>query len=120
MLTPAGDIQELPRGATPLDFAYSIHTEVGHRCRGAKVNGRIVSLNYTLKSADRVEILTAKQGRPSRDWLNPQLGYLVTSRAKAKVRHWFKHQNREQNIADGCALMDREFQHPTEVIQNKN
>ncbi|MEN8133774.1 MAG: bifunctional (p)ppGpp synthetase/guanosine-3',5'-bis(diphosphate) 3'-pyrophosphohydrolase, partial [Pseudomonadota bacterium] len=110
VLTPAADIQELPRGATPLDFAYSIHTEVGHCCRGAKVNGRIVSLNYTLKSGDRVEILTAKQGRPSRDWLNPQLGFLITSRAKAKVRHWLKHQNREQNVADGRSLIDREFQ----------
>ncbi|MCP4408344.1 MAG: bifunctional (p)ppGpp synthetase/guanosine-3',5'-bis(diphosphate) 3'-pyrophosphohydrolase, partial [Gammaproteobacteria bacterium] len=110
VLTPTGDIQELPRGATPLDFAYSIHTEVGHRCRGAKVNGRIVSLNYSLKSGERVEILTAKQARPSRDWLNPQLGFLITSRAKAKVRHWLKHQNREQNIADGRGLMDREFQ----------
>ena len=109
ILTPKGDVQDLPRGATPLDFAYSIHTQVGHRCRGAKVNGRIVPLTYTLQSGERVEILTAKQRRPSRDWLNPHLGYLHTSRARAKVRHWFKEQDREHNIHEGRITVEREL-----------
>ena len=106
--TPRGDIVDLPAGSTPLDFAYQIHTQVGHRCRGAKVNGRIVPLTYAVRSGDRIEVLTARHPRPSRDWLNPNLGYLGSSRSRAKVRHWFKHQDRERNVADGQDIWDRE------------
>ena len=106
--TPRGDIVDLPAGSTPLDFAYQIHTQVGHRCRGAKVNGRIVPLTYTVRSGDRIEVLTTRNPRPSRDWLNPNLGYLGAARSRAKVRHWFKHQDRERNVADGQDIWDRE------------
>jgi len=109
--TPRGDIIDLPVGATPIDFAYHVHTEVGHRCRGAKVNGRLVSLDYKLKTGDQVEILTAKRGGPSRDWLNPNLGLVNTQRARAKVKRWFKKQAREENIAQGKTLLDRELKH---------
>ncbi len=109
VLTPRGDVVDLPYGSTPVDFAYYIHTEVGNRCRGAKVNGRIVPLNYALKNGEQVEILTAKRGGPSRDWLNVHLGYLKTSRARSKVRHWFKHRNHEENISQGRATLDREL-----------
>ncbi len=109
VLTPKGDAIDLPVGATPIDFAYYIHTEVGHRCRGAKVNGRIVPLNYQLNNGEQIEILTAKRGGPSRDWLNVHLGYLKTSRARAKVRYWFKHQNYEENVSQGRAILDREL-----------
>jgi len=109
VLTPGGDIVDLPQGATPLDFAYHIHSEVGHRCRGAKVDGRMVPLGYELKSGEQVEILTAKHGGPSRDWLNPHLGYLTTSRARSHVRHWFKQQDYEQHIMDGRNILDREL-----------
>ena len=107
--TPRGDIVDLPAGSTPLDFAYQIHTQVGHRCRGAKVDGRIVPLTYVVRSGDRIEVLTARQPRPSRDWLNPNLGYLGSPRSRAKVRHWFKHQDRERNVADGQEIWDREL-----------
>ena len=107
--TPRGDVVDLPAGSTPLDFAYQIHTEVGHRCRGAKVDGRIVPLTYTVRSGDRIEVLTARQPRPSRDWLNPNLGYLGSARSRAKVRHWFKHQDRERNVADGQEIWEREL-----------
>jgi len=110
VLTPDGEIKDLPRGATPLDFAYSVHTEVGHCCRGAKVNGRIVPLTYRLNSGEQVEILTAKDGRPSRDWLNPNLGYLSTPRARVKVRNWFKGQDRERHIQEGREIAERELQ----------
>jgi len=90
VFTPKGRVVELPRGATPLDFAYYIHTEIGHRCRGAKINGHIVPLNYALHNGEQIEILTAKQGAPSRDWLNLQNGYLHSHRAREKVRNWFK------------------------------
>lgn len=109
VLTPKGEIVDLPQGATPLDFAYAVHTQVGHRCRGAKVNGRIVTLNYELRNGDQVEILTAKQGGPSRDWLSPHLGYLKTSRARDRVRHWFKQQDVQKNLDAGRALLDREL-----------
>ncbi len=109
VLTPQGDIIDLPAGSTPIDFAYYIHTEVGHRCRGAKINGRIVPLNYQLKNGDQIEILTAKRGGPSRDWLNSHLGYLKTSRARAKVRHWFKYQNYEENVSQGRTILEREL-----------
>lgn len=108
-LTPAAKIIDLPMGATPLDFAYAVHSEVGHRCRGARVNGKIVPLTYTLKNADQVEILTAREGAPSRDWLNPHSGYLQSSRAKSRVRTWFRHQDSEQNATDGRAILDREM-----------
>ncbi len=107
--TPRGDIVDLPAGSTPLDFAYQIHTEVGHRCRGAKVDGRIVPLTYTVRSGDRIEVLTTRHPRPSRDWLNPNLGYLGSARSRAKVRHWFKHQDRKRNVADGQEIWDREL-----------
>src|SRR5207245_2170483 len=89
VLTPQGRVVDLPRGATPVDFAYALHTDIGHRCRGAKVNGAIVPLDYRLKNAESVEIITAKTGGPSRDWLNPALGYIKSSRARHKVRQWF-------------------------------
>ncbi|MBF2759464.1 MAG: bifunctional (p)ppGpp synthetase/guanosine-3',5'-bis(diphosphate) 3'-pyrophosphohydrolase [Ectothiorhodospiraceae bacterium AqS1] len=107
--TPRGDIFDLPMGSTPLDFAYQVHTQVGHRCRGAKVNGRIVPLTHILRSGDQIEILTAPQPRPSRDWLNPNLGYLGNPRSRASVRNWFKQQDRERNIVDGQEIWDREI-----------
>lgn len=108
VFTPAGAIIDLPQGATPLDFAYQIHSEIGHRCRGAKVNGNLVSLTYTLNTGEQVEILTAKHPNPSRDWLNSHLGYLKTARAKAKVHHWFRLQDYDKNVIDGQALLERE------------
>lgn len=110
VFSPKGDIVDLPVGATPLDFAYHIHTELGHRCRGAKVNGSIVPLTYVLQTGQQVEILTVKKGGPSRDWLNPHLGYLKTSRARHKVQHWFKQQNAEANIAAGRTQFERDIQ----------
>ena len=109
VLTPQGRVVDLPRGATPVDFAYVVHTDLGHRTRGAKVDGSIVPLNYKLQNGQRVEILAAKQGAPSRDWLNPNLGYLQSSRARAKVRHWFRYQNFEEDIAQGRARLDKEL-----------
>jgi GTP pyrophosphokinase len=109
VFTPQGDVVNLAHGATPLDFAYHVHTEVGHRCRGAKVNGSIVPLTYTLQTGERVEVLTSKEGSPKRDWLQPGLGYLRTSRARAKVQHWFRAQAREENIDAGRHLLEREF-----------
>ncbi len=107
--TPKGDIIDLPAGSTPIDFAYHIHTEVGHRCRGAKVNGKIVSLDYQLQNGDQVEILTAKHGGPSRDWLNPHLGYIKTSRARQKIRQWFRRQGRAESVAQGRQLLEKEL-----------
>ncbi len=109
--TPAGDIIDLPAGSTPIDFAYHIHTEVGHRCRGAKVNEKWVGLNHRLKTGDRVEIITAKKASPSRDWLNPALGFVVTSRARSKIRRWFRRQNREKSISQGRDFVERELKH---------
>ena len=110
VLTPAGKIIDLVKGSTPLDFAYAIHTEIGHRCRGAKVNGRIAPLTYTLKSGDQVQILTAKDGGPNHNWIDLNLGYLKTSAAIGKVRSWFKNQQQAQNIATGKAILDKEIQ----------
>jgi GTP pyrophosphokinase len=110
VFTPKGNIVDLPAGATPLDFAYDIHTDVGHRCRGAKVNGQMVPLTHPLKTGDRVEVLTVKQGGPSRDWLSPHLGYLHTSKARTRVIHWFREQNLETSIAEGRVVLEREFQ----------
>ena len=109
VFTPRGDIIDLPAGATPIDFAYHVHTEVGHRCRGAKIGGKLVSLDYTLKTGDQVDILTAKRGGPSRDWLNPHLSLVKTQRARSKIRRWFKLQARDQNIATGKTILDREL-----------
>lgn len=108
VLTPQGRIIDLPRGATPLDFAYAVHTAIGHRCRGAKVDGVMVSLTTPLASGQQVEILTAREGRPSRDWLNPNLGYLKTASARAKIRRWLKQQDHEAHVAQGRAVLERE------------
>jgi len=107
--TPRGDIIDLSLGSTPIDFAYLVHTEVGNRCRGAKVNGKLVSLDYKLKTGDQVEILTAKRGGPSRDWLNPHLGLVNSQRARSKIRQWFKKQAREHNLSQGKTLLEKEF-----------
>ncbi len=109
VFTRDGHVIDLQVGATPLDFAYHIHTEVGHGCRGAKVNGRIVPLTYKLQTGEQVDIMTAKGGVPSRDWMNPASGYLGTSRALAKVRHWFKQQDRSGNLSEGKVLLEREL-----------
>ncbi len=109
VFTRDGHVVNLQAGATPLDFAYHIHTEVGHRCRGAKVNGRIVPLISALKTGDRVEILTAKESIPRRDWLQASEGYIVTPRARQKIQHWFRQQAREDNATAGRALLEKEF-----------
>lgn len=109
VFTPTGDIIDLPQGATPLDFAYHIHSEVGHRCRGAKIDGKLVPLTYQLQTGERVEILTAKQANPGRDWLNPHLGYLKTARARAKAQHWFRMRDSEQNILSGREMLEKEL-----------
>jgi guanosine-3',5'-bis(diphosphate) 3'-pyrophosphohydrolase len=108
--TPKGEIKDLPRGSTPLDFAYRVHTDLGHRCIGAKVNGKLVSFNYELKNGDIVEILSAKGSRgPSLDWLNPSLGYVNTSHARTKIRQWFNKQERAENIERGKQILDKEL-----------
>ncbi len=109
VVTPQGQVLELQSGATPLDFAYQVHTELGHRCRGAKVNGQMVPLTRKLRSGDQVEVLTTRNGTPSRDWLSPHLGYLGTSRARAKVRHWFKHRDHDKNVSSGQDILQREM-----------
>ena len=109
VFTPAGRIIDLPSGSTPLDFAYTIHTEVGHRCRGAKINDSIVPLTYALKTGDKVEILTIKEGEPSRDWINPHLGYTQSHRARSKILQWFRTQEHDQNSADGRVILDKEL-----------
>jgi len=109
VFTPRGDIIDLPAGSTPIDFAYHVHTEIGHRCRGARINGKLVSLDYHLQTGDQVEILTSRQGGPSRDWLNTNLGLVHTSRARAKIRAWFIHQDREHNLQQGKAMLEREL-----------
>ncbi len=110
VFTPRGDIIDLPAGSTPIDFAYHIHTDIGHRCRGARVDGKLVPLSYELKTGEQVEILTAKRGGPSRDWLNATLGLVKTQRAKSKIRLWFKKQDYQQNITQGRSLLERELQ----------
>ncbi len=109
VLTPQGKVVDLQRGSTPVDFAYAVHTNLGHRCRGATVDGVMVPLHYTLKNGQQVEVVTAKQGGPSRDWLNPDLGYVQSHRARTKVRQWFRAQQLEQTIAQGRALVEREL-----------
>jgi GTP pyrophosphokinase len=110
IMTPQGRVVDLPRGATPVDFAYRVHTDLGHRCRGAKVDGALVPLNTQLETGQRVEIVLAKHGGPSRDWLNNTLGYLFTHRARAKARHWFSSLALEETLADGRAIVTRELQ----------
>ena len=110
VMTPQGLVVDLPRGSTPVDFAYRVHTDLGHRCRGAKVDGALVSLNTPLETGQRVEIVVAKQGGPSRDWLNSLLGYLFTQRARAKARHWFSSRALEKTLAEGRAIVNRELQ----------
>ena len=109
VLTPGGDVIDLQAGSTVLDFAYHVHTEVGHRCRGAKINGRIVQLTHAVETGDRVEILTAKQPRPSRDWLNPRLGYIRGARARGKVRSWFRREHYDENLAAGKEMLEAEL-----------
>ncbi len=124
VFTPKGDIVDLPATSTAIDFAYHIHTEIGNRCRGARINGQLVNLDYKLKSGDRVEVLTAKRGGPSLDWLNDDLGYTATTRARGKIRGWFRKQSREQNILLGRDVVDRELKRlgldtvPRETIAN--
>ena len=108
-VSPKGDVVELPALATPLDFAYHVHTQIGHRCRGAKINGRIVPLTYHVQNGDQIEIITGSQPQPSRDWLSPKLGYLAGSRARAKVRNWFRLQDRDQHVRQGREILDREL-----------
>jgi GTP diphosphokinase / guanosine-3',5'-bis(diphosphate) 3'-diphosphatase len=109
VFTPRGDIIDLPSGSTPIDFAYHVHTDVGHRCRGAKVDGKLVSLDYALRTGEKVEILAAKKGGPSRDWLNPNLGLVKTQRARAKIKQWFKKQAQEQNASQGKTMLEKEL-----------
>ena len=110
--TPKGEIKDLPKGSTPLDFAYQVHTELGHHCIGAKVNGKLVPLSYQLNNGDVVEIVSSKRAKaPSRDWLNPHLGYTKTSHAREKIRQWFKRQERAENIERGRELLEKEMRH---------
>lgn len=108
-LSPGGDVMDLPQGATPLDFAYHIHTDLGHRCRGARVNGKMVPLTYKLRNGEQVEIITARNAKPSRDWLIPQLGYLASNRALSKARQWFRKQDQEHQLEQGRALLEKEL-----------
>lgn len=117
LFTPDGHVIDMANDSTPIDFAYRVHTEIGHRCRGAKVNGRIVPLNKQLQTGDQVEILTGSEQRPRRDWLNANLGYVNTSKARAKVAHWFKLQDKDKNILAGRHIIDREF---TRLAINSN
>lgn len=110
IFTPRGDIIDLPAGSTPIDFAYHVHTDIGHRCRGARINGKLVPLYQELKTGDQIEILTTKRGGPSRDWLNQNLGLVRTSRARSKIKVWFKKQEDEQNLAQGRDTLERELQ----------
>ncbi len=111
VLSPANKVIELPKGSTPLDFAYTIHTDVGHRCRGAKVNGKIVPLTYPLKSGEQIEILTTKLCAPNRNWLNPNLGYLKTSRAINRVKSWFRNHQKTETINRGKIILEKECKH---------
>ncbi|PID50516.1 MAG: GTP pyrophosphokinase [Proteobacteria bacterium] len=108
VLTPKGRVIDLVKGATPIDFAYAIHTDIGHRCQGAKVNGAIVPLNYELNNGEQVEILTGKEARPKMNWLNETLGYVRSSRTRQKINHWFRQQNHEKNYQEGQAILERE------------
>ncbi|RUO65516.1 (p)ppGpp synthetase I, SpoT/RelA [Pseudidiomarina planktonica] len=118
VFTPKGEVIDMPAGSTPLDFAYYIHSQIGHRCVGAKVDGRIVPFTYHLQNGDRIEILTQKSAQPRRDWLNPQLGYLQTARARAKVQTYFKKLDRDKNIATGKDLLEHELQKYSLTLQH--
>ncbi|MFZ2360632.1 MAG: bifunctional (p)ppGpp synthetase/guanosine-3',5'-bis(diphosphate) 3'-pyrophosphohydrolase [Anaerolineae bacterium] len=109
VFTPQGDVKDLSAGSTPIDFAYLVHTEVGHRCRGARVNGKLVPLDFRLRNGDMVEIITSKRGGPSRDWMHPSLGFTKTNRARSKIRQWFRKQSREENIQQGTESLNREL-----------
>ncbi len=109
-VTPDGDVVDLPAGSTPLDFAYHVHTEVGHHTRGARVNGRMVPLTHKLGNADKVEIITSRSAQPSRDWLIPQRGYLASPRSRGKVRNWFRRMDQDVNKRQGKSMLEREFQ----------
>ena len=109
VFTPRGDIIDLPSGSTPIDFAYHVHTDVGNHCRGAKINGKLVPLDYELKTGDQVEILASKMGGPSRDWLNSSLGLVKTQRARSKIRAWFKKQDKTQNEVQGKNMLSKEI-----------
>lgn len=109
VFSPNGKVIDLSHGSTPIDFAYSIHTEVGHRCRGAKVNGKMVPLTYRLKTGERVRIITSKAGGPSLDWLDPHKGYVHSRRARSGIQHWFRHENRDETITHGRAILEREL-----------
>jgi len=118
VVTPQGRVIDLPYGATPVDFAYHLHSEIGHRCRGAKVDGQIVPLTHVLSNGERVEIITAREGGPSRDWLNPALGYLKSNRARAKVRQWFNSQELDEATIHGRAQLERELHRLGKTGQN--
>jgi len=118
VVTPQGRVVDLPRGSTPVDFAYQLHTELGHRCRGAKVNGHIVPLTHALSNGQRVEIIAAKEGGPSRDWLNPALGYIKSNRSRTKVRQWFNVQQLDAAIAHGRAVLEKDLQRLGKTGQN--
>ena len=109
VFTPRGDVIDLPRSSTSIDFAYRVHTELGHRCRGAKVNGRLVPLDFQLQNGDQVEVISAKRGGPSRDWINPNMGYVATTRARGKIRTWFRKQARDENIISGRQILEKEL-----------
>ena len=119
VLTPQGSMLELPRGATPVDFAYSVHTSLGHRCRGARVDGAMVPLNTPLQNGQTVEIVAAKEGGPSRDWLNPELGFLASHRARAKVRAWFNEQVRHETVARGREAVEKLLQREGKTATNQ-
>ncbi|MBL0710559.1 MAG: GTP diphosphokinase, partial [Colwellia sp.] len=119
VFTPSGDVIDLPMGSTPLDFAYYIHSNVGHCCIGAKVFGKIVPFTYRLKTGDQVEVLTSKQPNPSRDWLNPNLHYIYSSRARAKVQNFFKLQDRDKHLAQGKELLDAELAKLSDLTINQ-
>ena len=119
VVSPQGRVVDLPEGATPLDFAYHIHTQLGHRCRGAKINGQIVPLTTALKNGDSVEILAQKEANPSRDWLNDHLGYLQSGRAKAKVRSYFKKLEKEKSVQAGQEMLERESRRLGITLDNK-
>jgi len=118
VVTPQGRVVDLPQGSTPVDFAYHLHSELGHHCRGAKVNGQIVPLTYALSNGQRVEIIAAKEGGPSRDWLNPALGFIKSNRARAKVRQWFNSQQLADAVASGRAVLEKELQRLGKTSQN--
>ncbi|MEX1019415.1 MAG: bifunctional (p)ppGpp synthetase/guanosine-3',5'-bis(diphosphate) 3'-pyrophosphohydrolase [Litorilinea sp.] len=109
VFTPQGDVIDLAAGSTPIDFAYAIHTELGHRCRGANIKGRLVPLDYKLQNGDQVTIISAKRGGPSRDWLNPNLEYVATQRARSKIRQWLRKQGREENTHRGRQILEKEM-----------